>query len=269
MSTSFTIGKKIIQLERLSMAEILMNEEFKANVEEPFETNKTANPLQTVSTFSLCDDANRVDEFGVTPYIRAIINKDSKTAKMYVEHGARYTAGKYGNTPLILAAMYNLRSVVEMILHPNYNTYNDHVVSVDECNSFKFTPLMMACRRGHVEIVECLIKHGANVNLQEGNGVSPLYLAVKRHSLKIVDLLLKAGANVDVQERHNTTPLLYAVKANDCGICAKLVEYGADPNIKDNNGINAITLLEMKIEYVNSKWAPLFDLLLTRKREKL
>ena len=58
----------------------------------------------------------------------------------------------------------------------------------------------MAVELGSLAVVEILIKHGANVNLVERNGISPLYVAARKPGnmgLDILRLLVKAGANID------------------------------------------------------------------------
>jgi hypothetical protein len=53
-----------------------------------------------------------------------------------------------------------------------------------------------ACREGHTDVVDLLIKHGADVNVQRTNdGATALYIASQFGHTTIVDLLLKASAN--------------------------------------------------------------------------
>ncbi|XP_076083203.1 uncharacterized protein LOC143054168 [Mytilus galloprovincialis] len=80
---------------------------------------------------------------------------------------------------------------------------------------FKQTPLCLATRRGHREVVDVLLKNGANVDLtvdghsyphdNDGNvfastiryGYTPLFAAYQRKYYEIVDLLVKNAANLN------------------------------------------------------------------------
>ncbi|XP_052086013.1 serine/threonine-protein phosphatase 6 regulatory ankyrin repeat subunit A-like [Mytilus californianus] len=77
---------------------------------------------------------------------------------------------------------------------------------------FKQTPLCLACRKGHSEVVKILLKYGAKVDLtveeddfQEDDGLSltirygytPLFAACQRKYYEIVDMLLETGANLN------------------------------------------------------------------------
>ena len=49
------------------------------------------------------------------------------------------------------------------------------------------------------EIVELLIKAGADKDIQDENGWTALMFAAKKGHIKIVELLIKAKANKDIQ----------------------------------------------------------------------
>ncbi|XP_052086011.1 uncharacterized protein LOC127723428 [Mytilus californianus] len=84
----------------------------------------------------------------------------------------------------------------------------------DQCVSiwFEQTPLCLAIRRGHTEVVKFLLRHGVNVNLtfEEWRtksdvslsttiryGYTPLFAACQRKYYEIVDLLIERGANLN------------------------------------------------------------------------
>lgn len=55
----------------------------------------------------------------------------------------------------------------------------------------KASVLHWACERGCTEIVELLLKYNADVNLQTSHGNTPLMAACKNGHLDIVELLLR------------------------------------------------------------------------------
>ena len=88
--------------------------------------------------------------------------------------------------------------------------------------------LVMAARKGQVEIVQALIDAGANVN--RGFDELPLHTASEEGHLEVVRLLLDAGANVEGYEEDYWTALMAASSAGHLSIVQLLVEHGADVN---------------------------------------
>ena len=62
------------------------------------------------------------------------------------------------------------------------------------------TPLMIASSCGHVEVVDCLIQAGADINCTDQDGCSSLAYAITgRKSVAVVECLLQAGANTCIR----------------------------------------------------------------------
>jgi ankyrin repeat protein len=74
------------------------------------------------------------------------------------------------------------------------------------------TPLHMACSWGYDDIVEFLVKRGANVNLRNANGETPLYKALAGDAVdEVVHFLLEeGGATIDIGNSFNER-LVYLV----------------------------------------------------------
>ena len=74
-----------------------------------------------------------------------------------------------------------------------------------------WTPLHIAVRFKHQELVELLIASGANVNAQGGwQQGAPLHWASSAGHMKIVELLIANGANVNAKAKNGGTPLDWA-----------------------------------------------------------
>ena len=114
------------------------------------------------------------------------------------------------------AAKGDSRKVFE-ILNSGLNV--DVTFERDESEFSGMTVLMVASVRGNPEMVEALIKRGANVNLKRYVGDTPLMLAAGSDNVKTVSLLLKAGAdpNVKVISPHagELTPLTLAINLSE------------------------------------------------------
>lgn len=80
------------------------------------------------------------------------------------------------------------------------------------------TPLMEAASAGHVDIIELLFKHGADVNAQSSTGNTPLMYACAGGHEKAVKLLLDHGAKVEDHNENGHTPLMEAASAGHVGV---------------------------------------------------
>lgn len=88
------------------------------------------------------------------------------------------------------------------------------------------TPLMKACRAGHICTVKFLISKGADVNRQTtNNDHTPLSLACAGGHQTVVELLLKSGADPFHKLKDNSTMLIEAAKGGHIGVVQLLLDY--------------------------------------------
>lgn len=59
---------------------------------------------------------------------------------------------------------------------------------------------------GTGDLIKVLLKHKANVNLQDRFGASPLLIAIREHAIDVIPALLDAGANLDVTDGEGSSP---------------------------------------------------------------
>jgi ankyrin repeat protein len=91
----------------------------------------------------------------------------------------------------------------------------------------------MAALRGSEQIVQRLLDHGADVNVQnEFLGDAPLEVAAALGHVEVVRRLLAAGANVTIRTEYGSTPLHMAALSERADVAALLLDYGADPNAR-------------------------------------
>jgi hypothetical protein len=136
-----------------------------------------------------------------------------------------------------------------------------------------YTPLMLASLKGHMEVVRCLLDHGATVNerdntqrtalrtvssaglspvvrlllergadptLADQNGWTPLIAATVRGHLEVVRSLLghpTADSTINYRLADGATALWRACMYGRGGMVRALLESGADPTIPTNSGV--------------------------------
>jgi len=75
------------------------------------------------------------------------------------------------------------------------------------------TALHLAASLGDVDLVEILIRKGANVNAVNGEGLTPLHLSIKLGWPSIASTLIKEGADITTSDSSGRSPLQLAIKA--------------------------------------------------------
>eukprot|EP00961_Rhodomonas_salina_P132719 1786780-Rhodomonas_salina.1 len=110
--------------------------------------------------------------------------------------------------------------------------------------ALRFTPIRIACARGHAEVVDILLKHGAQPGtVQTTTGVTnaledvpgPLYWAVVCGHLPVAKLLLDSKADVNEPEAgSHLSPLHWAVKTGRDDVAKLLLDRGAKVDARDS-----------------------------------
>ena len=173
--------------------------------------------------------------------------------KKMLQMGANVNAqDNTGFTPLHRAVQkYKNVEIAEILLE--YGAFVDH-----QNNARKATPLMMAIQnRCGPDLVQILIKNGANLEINDVNGWTALiYAAYYPNCLPLAEVLVDSGAVIDVQTgstyenlkkrtsiQAGTTPLMLACAKNDEDLARLLLSNGANLNVKNTKGISARQLI--------------------------
>ncbi|XP_012148378.1 uncharacterized protein LOC100882601 [Megachile rotundata] len=156
--------------------------------------------------------------------------------------------------------------------------------NINDCLYTGWTPLLYAASGAQVEIIDILIKNGADVN-KHNDGYTPLMILCNcsqntmENRITCLTLLIKAGADANASNKQKQTPLMlacmsqepefvtelmkhikninafdnrkqtammYAVIANKPEIVQLLIENAADVTLTDNNDLTAKDIASMK-----------------------
>ena len=104
----------------------------------------------------------------------------------------------------------------------------------NKLNATGESPLLYAAYRSYPDLVKLLIENGADPKKAESAKIrTPLYWAVKDGSIDLTKLLLGAGAEVNRKDNGGKTPIHYAAGNGNQNMVKLLLDAGADPNMKD------------------------------------
>jgi ankyrin repeat protein len=180
----------------------------------------------------------------VTPLALACLLGEVDTCKLLLERGANpcgHSPSETGTSPLLAAVYSQNLELVKLLI--NHNAH------VDTVSSSLFTPLHMACLLRNFGIVQILVDHRASVNCKAEDGETPLMCAVTSGAVDIVELLLRRGANpfLDRVLNKELSGVLVSTlgEAALCGhvdVFEVLMEYDADVNYTDKGVVSVLAL---------------------------
>ena len=163
---------------------------------------------------------------------------------------------------LHICAWYGLSTVLSA-LNPDHG-----LVDVIE-HKYNQTPLMYACRKGHVEVARQLLRLGASQRKESTRGRTALFEAVLGHHSggdatiakkaskhnRIVELLVEEmpgdlDINLANSQERNRTALMTAAYLGHCEIVEILLRHqGINVDLQDDNGMTALYLAAREDHY--------------------
>ena len=97
--------------------------------------------------------------------------------------------------------------------------------------------LFEAASSNNIALAEECLEYGANINARIKNGWTPTIVSCYRGSLEVLLLLIKKGADINLPNYKGTTPLMYAMSfyelSKEKSVFDALIKSGADTEILD------------------------------------
>src|SRR5215475_10463057 len=192
-------------------------------------------------------DVNESSGDASTPVLWAVHNSDLEIAKVLIAAGAKPdVANHYGVTPLMEASRTGNAVMIDLLIKAGADPKRTHTEGE--------TTLMAASRAGSVPAVRLLLDHGLDVNAADSfqHETALMWASAEGH-LDVVEALLKAGANPNIQAHINAitgrknadhptggfTALMWAARNGSEDVVRRLVQGGADMNLKNGDGASA------------------------------
>jgi ankyrin repeat protein len=186
-------------------------------------------------------DVDAIDKKKQTPLLRAVLcGKTFGTIDFLLNHGANpnYKDCGYGEkTILCKVAERNDIPLIELFLkHEAHSSEN----WAENC----YSGLVTKSRDTNITAttVEFLLTRGADPNLKDDIGRTMLHRAAAMNRVNLIEILLKHGANIDATTATRMSPLMYAAQRGSCEAVELLLRRGADANIVNDFGKTACTL---------------------------
>ena len=104
------------------------------------------------------------------------------------------------------AAQFGLNNVINLLL--SYGASLEAAITLHN-----LTPLHLAARHGHAEVIKTLLANKASIIARDKDGLTPLLIAAKYSRTSVLSLLLNAYADCNAIDNDESTALIFACKS--------------------------------------------------------
>lgn len=167
-------------------------------------------------------------------FFKALRNDNVAQVQQLARRGFDLNTRSEADEPPLIVALKNESPKAAQYL------INQPGVDLDATNASGENALMIAALKGYTDVLQALVKRGAEVNKP---GWTPLHYAATHAgdaSAPMVAFLLEHHAYVDAESPNGSTPLMMAARYGDSRVVSLLLEAGADPSLRNQLGLSAV-----------------------------
>lgn len=262
-----TFDKRCKNIDNLKIVRALINAGASVN-ESDGDGNTPLHKIADKSNISIAREfikhgafVNCYNNYGETPLHRAARGGDVYMIRFLIRVGAIVgVKNKENKTPLRIAIEQNNIEAIHELMRAsalaNQNASLTHAAYLGNLKLVKEhiknrrilneqvecfgTPLYIAAKCGHLNVVKALIRAGAPINDQIEDylvpKLTPLDIAVREEYCSVAEELINAGAEVNKENKYGFTPLHWAALKGSSLLIKILIKAGAEVNVKDNYG---------------------------------
>ncbi|XP_067676346.1 serine/threonine-protein phosphatase 6 regulatory ankyrin repeat subunit A-like [Haliotis asinina] len=170
-----------------------------------------------------------------TPFMAAGRHGHKDVVELLVKNGANLSLrDAHSNNILHLACGRGRVEVVKYVISLN-------TVDINSWGNNKKTPIMVAGRSGHTEVIRLLVKNGADLSLRDAHGDNILYYACLGGHVEVVKYVVsKNRVDINSRGKDRKTPVMVAGARGHKDVVELLVKYGANLSLRDAHGDNIL-----------------------------
>ncbi len=169
-------------------------------------------------------------------------------------------------TPLHQAIMTKHRPIALKLIEAG--------ADVNLLDGFGLMPVFIAFNSGDYELVKVMIKHNANLNINNSDGNNLLHLTTD-HASEFVDIFISGNVPLNARNKSEETPLIRACRGQQYLVASKLLSVKADVNITNYDGYTPLMVIlqsrrsgEKDIQMINSLIKAKTDINIVGKRDQ-
>lgn len=114
----------------------------------------------------------------------------------------------------------------------------------------QFTPMIAAAGSNRVDVMEMLVRHGANIDGESTDHFIPLEAALTERNTEAAQWIAIRSQKINHRDPYGQSPLALAAWINDAAMIKLLLDRGANPMATDVNGD---TVLHTAAQYLTDK----------------
>jgi len=178
-------------------------------------------------------DLDEQNETGYTPLHYGVMKTRPVVLALLLDAGADPdVVNNQAKTPLDLAISGSKDEIIDLLLEAGASVeppvegihvlaWNNEVIGVkihiyagtdiDQSDEFGNIPLLLAVEKGHIGVLELLIKHEANLEVSDPDGFTPLIMSAELNHPELLQILLEAGADIEAEDKAERTALDWAI----------------------------------------------------------